>query len=371
MTKEKQNILLYQIAATLLPGVGDITAKKLIAYCGGVEEIFKLRKSALMKIPGVGPVLAKLILEQDVLKRAEEEVEFVLKNNINPIFYTEKQFPERLKHCMDSPILIYTQGEMDLNAKRIVSIVGSRNATDYGKHVCEKLVKGLKSPDLLIVSGLAYGIDITAHKSALKYGVPTIGVLAHGLDRLYPSIHKKVASEMMEAGGLITEFMQGTNPDRENFPKRNRIVAGIADATIVVEAAKKGGALITAELANSYNRDVFAVPGRVDDKYSEGCNWLINRNKAVLTSSAEDILYLMNWEKENESKAKKPIQKQLFVELSDEQRLITDLLHEGQLSIDSICAKAQMPMSKVAAALLDLEFSGLVTSLPGKVFRLN
>lgn len=370
MTPEKQNSLHYQIAATLLPGVGDVTAKKLIAYCGGVEEIFSLKKAALMKIPGIGPVLAKAILEQDILKRAEEEVEFILKNNIHPIFFTDKEFPERLKHCMDSPILIYTQGNMSLNTKRVVSIVGTRSATDYGKQICERLVADLKSQDMLIVSGMAYGVDITAHKAALKNDIPTVGVLGHGLDRLYPAIHKKTAKEMMEKGGLLTDFMKDTNPDRENFPKRNRIIAGMADATIVIEAAKKGGALITAELANSYNRDVFAVPGRLDDKYSEGCNWLINRNKAVLTSSIDDILYLMNWQPEDD-KTKKPVQKQLFVELSDDQRLITDLLNDGQLSIDSICAKTQMPMSKVASLLLDLEFSGLVVSLPGKVFRLN
>lgn len=370
MTKEKQNDLLYQVGVTLLDGVGDITAKKLIAYCGGAEGVFSQKKTALMKIPGIGDKLASQILGQEVLQRAEEEVEYILKHNIKPLFFIDKEFPERLKHCEDSPVLIYTKGNINFNAEKVISIVGTRNATEYGKEVCEKFVESLKDLDVLVISGLAYGIDIYSHRAALKHGLSTVGVLAHGLDRLYPAVHKKTAEEMQENGGLATEFMINSNPDRENFPKRNRIIAGLADATLVIEAGMPGGALITAELANGYNRDVFAVPGRIGDKYSEGCNWLINRNKAVLTTSVENILYMMNWQKED-GKAKKPVQKQLFVDLNDEQQLLVDILNDGQLSIDNICLKAQMPMSKVAANLLDLEFSGVVASLPGKVFKLN
>lgn len=371
MTTEKQNELLYQIGVTLLEGVGDITAKKLIAYCGGAEAVFTQKKSSLMKVPGIAEKFANKILSQDVLHMAEQEVENILKHNISPIFMTDKEFPNRLKHCDDGPILIYTKGNINFNAEKVISIVGTRNATEYGKEMCEKFVESLRDLDVLVVSGLAYGVDIYAHKAALKNGLSTVAVLAHGLDRLYPAVHKKTAEEMQESGGLVTDFMTGAVPDRENFPKRNRIIAGLSDATLVIEAGMPGGALITAELANSYNRDVFAVPGRIGDKYSEGCNWLINRNKAVLTTSIEEILYMMNWEVEEKGKKKKPVQKQLFVDLNDEQKLLVDILNEGQLSIDNICLKAQMPMSKVAANLLDLEFSGVVASLPGKVFKLN
>lgn len=371
MTTDKQNELLYQIGVTLLDGVGDVRAKKLIAYCGGAEAVFKQRKSSLMKIPGIAERFANHILSQDVLKKAEAEVEQVIRNNITPIFFSDKEFPRRLKHCDDGPVLLYTKGNINFNAEKVLSIVGTRKATEYGKEVCEKLVKGLGDMNVLVVSGLAYGIDIHAHRVALKNGLPTIAVLAHGLDRLYPAVHKKTAEEMQSDGGLVTDFMTGTAPDSGNFPSRNRIIAGLSDATLVIEAGMPGGALITAELANGYNRDVFAVPGRVGDKYSEGCNWLINRNKAVLTSSVEEILYMMNWEKAAADKSKKPIQKQLFVDLNDEQKVLVDILNEGQLSIDSICLKAQMPMSKVASNLLDLEFSGVVSSLPGKVFKLN
>lgn len=371
MTTERQNELLYQIGVTLLEGVGDITAKKLIAYCGGPEAVFKQRKAALMRIPGIAEIMADKILSQDVLQRAEQEVEYVLKHNIKPVFMSDKEFPARLKHCEDSPILIYTKGNIDFNVGKVISIVGTRNVTEYGKEVCEKFIEAMRDLNVLVVSGLAYGVDIHAHRAALKNGLSTIGVLGHGLDKLYPAVHRKTAEEMQDNGGLVTEFMTNTRPDRENFPKRNRIIAGMSDATLVIEAGMPGGALITAELANSYNRDVFAVPGRIDDKYSEGCNWLINRNKAVLTTSVENILYMMNWEQEECGKTKKPVQKQLFVDLNDEQKLLVDILNDGQLSIDNICLKAKMPMSKVAAALLDLEFSGVVASLPGKVFKLN
>ena len=325
----------------------------------------------MLKIPGVGDFVAAQIKEEEALKRAEKEIAFIRKNGIKPLFFASKEYPERLKHCMDSPVLLYTKGRANLNPEKVISVVGTRNATDYGKSVCERIIEGLKDLDVFIVSGLAYGIDITAHKAALKNGLKTAAVLAHGLDKIYPSLHRKTADEMLENGALLTEFISGTQPDRENFPQRNRIIAGMADATIVVEAGKKGGALITAELANSYNRDVFAVPGNVGEKHSEGCNWLISRNKAALITCAEELIYMMGWEPV-EKTGKKPVQKQLFVELTPEQKTLVDLLNEnGQMGIDTICLKTAMSMSKAAAILLDLEFSGIVAVLPGKVYRLN
>lgn len=361
---------LYRIGITLIPTVGDATAKKLIAYCGGVEAVFKEKAGALQKIPSIGKKVADAIVGQNVLGRAEEELKQIEKRGIIPYFYLDPDYPRRLFHCDDGPVMLYTKGEMDLNPDKILSIVGSRKATDHGKGFTEKLVADLAARNVTIVSGLAYGIDIAAHRSAVKSNVQTIAGLAHGLDRLYPSQHTATAKEMIKNGGLITDFITGTNPDRENFPKRNRIVAGISDATVVVEAAQKGGALITAEIANGYNRDVFAVPGRPGDKYSEGCNNMINRNKAALITNAQDLLELMGWTEANEVKTA-PVQTALLMDLSEDQQKLIDTLKAGQLMIDELCLKADMPMSKVASILLELEFAGAVRNLPGKVYRIN
>jgi len=365
-----ENKLLYQIAITLIPGIGDITAKKLIAYCGGAKEVFSDKKIHLEKIPGIGAATANLITTADVFEQAEKEIKFIEKHKIKTLFFTEKEYPGRLKNCDDSPVLLYTKGDYDFNSGKILSVVGTRKATDYGREICERIIEELAPLDITIVSGLAYGIDICSHKAALKNNLKTIAVLGHGLDLIYPSGHRDTAKKIIESGSLITDYPSGTNPDRENFPKRNRIVAGMADAVLVVESSSKGGSLITAEIANSYNRDVFAIPGRVKDKYSEGCNWLISRNKAALVTSAKEIAYMMGWETETENK--KTIQKQLFVELSAEEKILADiLLEKGQLSIDNLCYDSKMSMSKVAATLLNLEFSGVVSSLPGKIYRLN
>ncbi|MFT4681400.1 MAG: DNA processing protein [Granulosicoccus sp.] len=361
---------LYRIGITLIPTVGDATAKKLIAYCGGVEAVFKEKSGALQKIPSIGKKVADAIVGQNVLGRAEEEIKQMEKRGIEPLFYLDSKYPKRLFHCDDGPVMLYTKGEMNLNQEKVLSVVGCRKATEHGKSFTEKLVADLAARNVTIVSGLAYGIDIAAHKAAVKNNVQTIAGLAHGLDRLYPSQHTATAKEMIKNGGLITDFITGTNPDRENFPKRNRIVAGISDATIVIESAIKGGALITAEIANGYNRDVFAVPGRPDDKYSAGCNNMINRNKAALVTSGQDLLELMGWTEANELKSA-PVQTTLLMDLSEEQQHLINILKEGQLMIDELCLKAEMPMSKVAAMLLELEFAGAVRNLPGKVYRLN
>ncbi|MFH1319692.1 MAG: DNA-processing protein DprA [Bacteroidota bacterium] len=362
--------LKYRIGLSLIDGVGDVVAKRLIAYCGGVEAVFKEKKGNLLKIPLVGSGIANAILAQTVLSRAEQEIAYIQKNNIHPLFYLDDDYPNRLKYCDDSPIMLYCKGKMDLNAQKIVSIVGTRNASDYGKKMCTKLVEDLVTHNVLIVSGLAYGIDICAHKAAIKNNLQTVAVVAHGHDRIYPSLHKSVAEKMQGKGGVVTDFLSQTNPDRENFPKRNRIIAGLPDALIVIESARRGGALITAEIANSYNRDVFAVPGRLNDTYSEGCNWLIKINKAALIESVKDLEYLMGWE--NKKSKKHAVQKKMFVDLKPEEKVLIDILKEdGSLGIDTICLKSQMSTSKVASMLLTLEFSGVVKCLPGKVYQLG
>lgn len=360
--------LKYQIGITLIDSIGDITAKKLIAYCGSVEAVFHENKKALLKIPQVGRSAAEAVIRQNVLLQAEKEVEFIRNRNIQPLFFLDRDYPERLKYCEDSPVMLYCRGKMDLNRKRVVSIIGTRSATSQGKKICEELVGQLIERDVSIMSGLAYGIDITAHKAALRNNIETCAIVAHGHDRVYPRLHSSTLEHMYENGGLITEFVSGTNPDRENFPKRNRIIAGLADAVIVIESAKKGGSLITAEIANSYNRDVFAVPGRLSDKYSTGCNWLIKTNKAVLLESIKDLEYVMGWEEKGKQAA---VQKKLSLELKPEERVLVELLKEQKLGIDLLCLKSQLSSGKVAATLTNLEFAGIVTSLPGKVFQLN
>jgi DNA processing protein len=362
--------LKYKIALTLIPNIGDILAKRLVAYCGSPQAVFEEKKSSLEKIPGIGESYAGAVINQSVFNRAEEEIRFIEKNNITPLFYLDSNYPKRLTHCEDSPIMLYYKGNADLNATKVISIVGTREATEYGKKLCEKLIADLAVHNVLIVSGLAYGIDICAHKAALDHSLPTVCTLAHGLDRIYPAVHQSTAQKMLENGGWLTDFTSNTTPDRENFPRRNRIVAGISDATIVIESKKSGGSLITADIANSYNRDVFAFPGRIDDVCSEGCNNLIKQNKAALIQSAADLVYILGWEQSKKTKA--PQQKQLFIELSqDEELLVNALKGKDSVTIDDLCFASRLPMSKVSALLLTLEFSGIVRSFPGKAYGLN
>lgn len=362
--------LKYKIALSLIPNIGDTLAKRLVAYCEGVEAVFKEKKSTLEKIPGIGSFYAGAVINQNVFKRAEEEIVFIQKNEIQPLFYLDEKYPKRLTHCEDGPVMLYFKGDVDFNTSKIISIVGTRESTEYGERVCNKLIEDLVEHDVLIVSGLAYGIDICAHKAALKNKLKTVGVFAHGLDKVYPALHKSTADKMLDCGGLLTDFTSKTKPNPENFPRRNRIVAGISDATIVIESKKDGGSLITAEIANSYSRDVFAFPGRVGDSTSEGCNNLIKQNKAALIQSAADVIYLLGWE---QTKAKKKnIQKQLFIELKPEEEAVVNYLKEKETSnIDDLCFSTKMPMSKVSSLLLNLEFSGVVKSLPGKMYKLN
>lgn len=358
---------LYQIALTMVPGVGDVLGKKILNYCGNAEAVFKEKKHLLMKIPRVGGTLVKSLNEKNIFERAEKEIAFIRKFQIKTLFYTDNEYPSRLKNCLDSPLMLYYKGNASLNTQKVLGIVGTRNATLYGKEMCHQLIKGITDYHPLIISGLAYGIDSAAHRNALENGLETVGVLGHGLDRIYPDHNKSMAEKMIRQGGLITDYMSETNPDRENFPMRNRIIAGLCDAIIVVEAAQKGGALITADIANSYNRDVFAFPGRVGDTYSEGTNMLIRQNKAALIQSAEDILYLLGWDVKEKPKVNP--QRKIFIELTpDEEKLLNYLNENGETGIDELCLKTGIRMSKVSAALLNLEFEGVVQSLPGKVY---
>lgn len=360
--------LKYQIAVTLLDGIGAIGAKKLIAYCGGAEAVFKEKKEALLKIPNIGKKAANTISKSTVFTEAEEEIKYILKNNITPHFYLNKSYPQRLLHCEDGPIVLYTKGNMDLNAQKVVSIVGTRKATVKGKAFTEKLVEELTVHDPLILSGLAYGIDICAHKAALKNNLSTIGVLACGLDEIYPKAHFSTAEKMMHKGGLISDYKSGTKLFPTQFAERNRIVAGMADVIVVIESSEKGGSLITADLGNGYNRDVFAVPGRPDDSQSVGCNRLIKQNKAALIESAKDIEYIMGWEKSSSNPTNSQVS--LFVEFSAEEQIIFDELKDGQpKALDDISLSAKMPMSKATSTLLSLEFKSVIRSLPGKMYQ--
>jgi len=361
-------LLRYQIAITLIPGVGDIIAKKLISYCGSVEGVFKEKKQNLLKIPSIGETIVKSIINQDVFERVDKELKFIDKFKIKTLFYLDDNYPFRLKQCVDGPLMLYYLGNANLNAGKIVSIVGTRSITEYGKSICKEIIKDLSNHEILIVSGLAYGVDSCAHKAALENNLYTVGILAHGLDRVYPALNKSLAEKMIQNGGLLTDFMSETKPDKENFPKRNRIIAGISDAVIVIEAAKRGGALITAEIANSYNRDVFAVPGKIGDTFSEGCNNLIKTNKAALIQSAEDIMYIMGWD--TKINKQKPAQKQLFIELTEVEKCLYDIISNNNCSFDEICAQTKYSVPKIAEALLNLELEGIIKCLPGKIYKL-
>ncbi|MEP1032680.1 DNA-processing protein DprA [Ekhidna sp.] len=358
--------LVFQIALELIPGVGSKGIKQLISYCGSAADVFKSPKSKLLKIPGVGDKMANMLKSASPFKEAEAILHSADKIGTEALHYTNPLFPTRLKQVADSPNIIYKKGSGDLNPKRTVAIVGTRKATEYGKTITDKIVSDLSALDITIVSGLAYGIDIQSHKSCLKKKIPTFAVLAGGLDRIYPSIHKKYAEEMQGLGGIISESIPGTKPDPHLFPARNRIIAGMTDATIVVEAAEKGGALITANIADSYGRLVFAVPGDVGHTYSEGTNKLIATQRALIYTGVEDLVYHLNWDltaDENEDE-------KILPELNESEFVIYTLLSESRspIEIDLISIKTQISINQVASHLLSLEFKNLVKSMPGKKF---
>jgi DNA processing protein len=359
--------LFYLLALLKVEGVGDIMAKKLLTHFGKAETVFTTKINQIAAVDGIGSVLLKNLKDKSIFEKASKELDFIKSNNINVSFYQDENYPERLKHCFDSPVLIFSAGNMNLKNKRIISIVGTRQITSYGTDFCRKLIEDLAPLDPVIVSGFAYGVDIVAHQIAMEHNLQTIGVLAHGLNQIYPKTHKKYVAKMEENGGFITEFWSSSNPDKENFVRRNRIVAGMTEATIVIESADKGGSLITANLANDYNRDVFAVPGRVTDKYSQGCNDLIKTQKANVLSSAADLIYMLNWDIEKKVKS---IQKSLFVDLEpDEQKVYDFLIKNGKELLDIIALQCDFPIFKISGVLLNMELKGVIRPLPGKLFE--
>ncbi len=365
----KNSEILYYLILQSAEGIGDINAKKLISHCGSAQAVIEEKSINLEKIPGIGSYTIKGLKKPSLYHNAEKELEFINNSNINTLTFSDENYPKNLKHCVDGPILLFQKGTINLKEKRIISIVGTRMITNYGKSFLEEFIAELRRYNPVIISGLAYGIDLYTHQQAIKNKLQTLAVLAHGLDTIYPKKHKKEALEMQANGGLLTEFWSNTNPDRENFVKRNRIVAGLSEATIIIESATKGGSLITAGIANSYNRDVFAVPGRTSDEYSKGCNHLIKTNQAALINTVEDLVYLLNWENE-ENKRITPIQKQLFIELDENEKTIYDfLLKEGKQNLDLIALNCKYPIHKTATLLLNLELKGVTKPLPGKIYE--
>jgi DNA processing protein len=365
--------LIYQIGITLVKGIGNIIAKQIIDNLKDVSLLFTEKKHLLERIPRLSRRIIAEIHNPEVLKRAEQEILFIEKNKIIPLFITDSAYPKRLQECIDSPIILYFRGNVDLNIAKIISIVGTRNASAYGRDMTDQLLHDIKEkfPDALIISGLAYGIDIIAHRAALRENLATVGVLAHGLDRIYPAIHRNTAIEMQNNGGLLTDFMSETNPDRQNFVKRNRIIAGIADCTIVVESAEKGGALITANIADSYNRDLFAYPGKACDRYSEGCNSLIKFRKAALVTSARDIFREMNWDIQTPTVVRQTVQRNLFADLTQEEKTVTDLLSKAEnMQLNVLAIELNWPISKLSGILFELEMKGIVRCKPGGIYTL-
>ena len=362
--------LKHKIALGLIPRIGDINARKLVSHYGSVEAVFHEPYRNLIKIPGIGSGLAKYISNRTYLETAEKEADYVTKNRIKTFFYLDNDYPFRLRQCDDSPVVFFYKGTSDINSPKILSVVGTRSATTRGRELCDKIIGGLaaRHPDLILVSGLAYGIDIASHKAALSNNLQTIGVLGHGFKTIYPAIHRSTAEAMLNNGGLLSDFLSDALPERNNFIKRNRIIAGLADATLIVESGIKGGALITADIANSYNRDVFAIPGRPEDQWSAGCNSLIKSNKAALAENSDDIEYLLNWKSE---KSKPPVQRTLFSELDDTEKSIFELLStESELTIDTICRSLSLPVNKLSAVLLQMEFKGMIKCYPGNLYRI-
>ncbi|WFO14977.1 DNA-processing protein DprA [Cellulophaga baltica 4] len=351
-----------------IPNIGDVTAKKLISHCGNPDAVFEEKNQNLLKIDGIGTHTIKHLREKTYQEEAEAEFLFVKNENITPIYFQEQNYPNYLKHCIDSPILLFEKGKINLADRKIIGIVGTRNITSYGTSFCEKLIEDLEPLNPIIVSGFAYGVDICVQKAAIKHGLQTIGCLAHGLNQIYPKVHAKYISDVEKNGGFYTEFWSTSNPERENFLKRNRIVAGMSEATIVIESAEKGGSLVTADIAHSYNRDVFAVPGRAGDKYSTGCNTLIKQQKAQMLTSAADLIYNLGWELKD--KKATTVQKQLFVDLDDtEQAIHSYLLKEGKQMLDLIALTCNIPIFKASSTLLNMEMKGVIRPLPGKLFE--
>lgn len=363
-----QPSFLFEIALSLIDGIGPVKAKTLIKHCGSAEAVFTERKSILTKIPEIGLHAVRALNNNSVFERAEKELEFISKNKVQVHYYENDNFPRRLLHCNDHPIILYSKGKLNPNPSKVLSIVGTRRATPYGKEITQNIIKGLKDSGVLICSGLAYGIDAEAHSASIKHGLQTIGTIAHGLNTIYPKEHSGLAKQMQDNGGILSEFVSGTIANKENFPRRNRIVAGMSDATLVVESKRRGGALITAYQASGYNRDVFAIPGKVTDIHSEGCNLIIQNNIATMVQSSEDITRAMGWE---EGVLKTAPQLEIFTDLTAEETQIHEIISEHQsIRRDELATLVTLNAGLVASSLLSLELKGVIKSQPGGVYTL-
>ena len=364
-----QEDLFYLLALQKVKGVGDITAKKLLKHFGSAQKIFEAAQENAISIPDIGTYIINQLKNFSAFDLAEKELKYIEKEHIHPVSIFDDEYPRQLFHSPDGPILYFTKGKVNLNNKKTLSIVGTRNITPYGKRMIEEIMEDLAPYQPVIISGLAYGVDITAHTEALKKGLDTIGVLGHGFQRIYPSLHKKIADKMLSQGGLITEFWHSDPVDRNNFLQRNRIIAGISQATLIIESGEKGGSLVTADIANSYNRDVFAVPGRASDVFSKGCNNLIKNNQAQLITSGKEIIEYLQWETQKNTKENKQLN--LFVDLSSEEQKIFDFLQEkGKTGLDEIAFSTGFPVSKTAQLLLQMELNNVIQSLAGKQFEI-
>jgi len=365
MTTEK---LIALLTLKKAPNLGDNSIKKLIREVGSAEAVLREKSINLLKIDGIGSIKIKELYRKENRIAAEEELRFILDNNIRYMAYDEEDYPEKLKYCLDGPVVLFSKGNIDLNKKRLISIVGTRKVTSYGVRFCEELIETIVPFNPVIISGFAYGVDITAHRAAMKHQLQTVACLAHGLNQIYPKTHKKYKEQMESNGGFFTDFWSIDSFDRKNFLGRNRIIAGLSEATVVIESADKGGSLVTADIANSYNREVFAVPGRAGDMFSSGCNTLIKTQRAHMITSAADLVYILNWELQQKDES--IVQKQLFVELVADEKKIYNFLHKnGKEVLDIIALQCEFPTSRVASLLLNMELKGVIKPLPGKMFE--
>ncbi|MEA3447825.1 MAG: DNA-processing protein DprA [Bacteroidota bacterium] len=367
----------YQIAASMIPGIGPVSARNLIAAFGDIDAVFKMKASQLKRIEGIGQYFASTILtyRKAALERAGMELRFMEANDVSFVFLTDEAYPKKLFECADAPLILYYTGDLSVLSEKTVAVVGTRKATSRGRDTTKNIIKNLTEAGIkpTIVSGLAYGIDVTAHKEALENDLPTVAVFGHGFDIVYPVAHTKIAENIVNAGGvLVSEFHSTSKRDPKNFVRRNRIIAGLSDATIIVESARKGGAMVTADIANSYNRDVFAVPGRTNDKYARGCNHMIKTNRAMLLESADDLLYIMNWKTDHKKTPPRQKQIEFNVQMTDNEKIIVDLLSEKEYcDTDLLTNLTGLNIADLSVALLNLEMKSIIKALPGKIYALN
>ncbi len=365
--------LFYHLALLQVPLIGPVQAKLLLQHFA-VEDIFKAKKTIIEKIEGIGDARAESIKQFSDFARIEKELKFIEKYKITPLLYTNENYPQRLLKFHDSPTVLYYKGDADLNHQKNIAIVGSRSHSQYGRDITEELVKDLAAENIHIISGMAAGIDAIAHRTSIAHKAPTVGVLAHGLDRIYPTQHTALAKEILQTGGgLLTEFMSASLPERYNFPRRNRIVAGISDATVIIETSESGGSMITAQLAMQYKKQLFALPGKTTDIKSKGCNMLIQNGSAKLLQHADDILLTLGWKSNNKNAKQKAnaIQQTLLLDFTADEKIIVDLLNNhNSIHIDEITALSALSNSNIAAAMLSLELQNVVLPLPGKMYKL-